>query len=183
MKRNLKLGSLAALAAMLLTAVAQAIPVNITPATSAVATGNDTSEAVINALILSTYSTTQLYKQDVGGGETGTLAGSYNVTFANTPTDPADMTLTYTGGPILAPTAYLLLKDGSQVPAWYLFNLTALGWTGTEQVTATGFWPNQGAISHVSLYGAVGVPEGGSTLALLGLALAAVGLLRRKLHT
>ena len=152
-----------------------------------VLSGNQTSQSQIDTAIAGTIgSSTELYKSNVGTGEEGPLAGSYNTTYANTPTDPSEATITYTGGPIVSPIAYLLVKDGNAMPAWYLFNLTNLGWTGTEILELTNFWPGSdtGAISHVALYGGsgggqTGVPDGGATVVLLGSALVILGGIRR----
>jgi hypothetical protein len=45
----------------------------------------------------------------------------------------------------------------------------------------TGFWPAQGAISHVSIYtnGNARVPDGGATLLLLGIGLSGLAAARR----
>jgi hypothetical protein len=52
-----------------------------------------------------------------------------------------------------------------------LFNLTSLGWDGMETLNLSGFWPQQGAISYVALYGdAKKVPEP-TTMLLLGFGL------------
>ena len=151
---------------------------SITPA-EAVLSGTDTSQAAIDVLIeLVITPAPELYKMDVGAaGDVGALAGSYSTTFDNEPDDPAEFTITYDGGDIVGPTAWLLVKGGGPDQfvgdLWYLFNLTNLGWTGTETIEGTEFWPDQGAVSHVTLYGTRGtsVPDGGLTLALLGLSL------------
>ena len=138
----------------------------ITPGTDTPLTGNDTSQAAINAAIAGTLgSSVLLYKQDVGSPESGSLASSYETAFFNTPTDPSDATITYMGGDIVGPVAFLLVKDGHQTPAWYLFNLTTLGWDGMDELILSDFWPANGAISHVSLYGeTTSVPEAGALL-------------------
>lgn len=123
---------------------------------------------------------TLAYKKDVGGSEEG-MGGSYESSF-DPANDPEDATIRYTGGSIITGTPiYLLVKDGDHDPRWYVFDIS--GWNGTETITLDGFWPNGGAISHVSIYnpGGTSVPDAGSSLALLGVALTSIGFLRRKL--
>lgn len=159
----------------------------ITPTSGALGTtrwvGPETGQPAIDAAISGILgSSTELYKQNVGGAEEGLLAANYITTFNST--DPENALIKYVSGNIIGATAYLLLKDGNNNPGWYLFNLTALGWNGTADIAANGFWPDQGSISHVSLYGTRGsssVPDGGTTLALLGMAIGSLGLLRRKI--
>jgi hypothetical protein len=154
-----------------------------------VAFGNQTSQTAIDTAIASSLgSSYALYKANAGPPitEEYSLAGSYATIF-DPENDPEYAEITWTGGNIVGPIAYLLVKDGSANPAWYLYNLTALDWNGTEKITIDGLWPYQGAISHVSLYG------GGETVAppvpipptvwLLGAGLVGlVGLRRRFSH-
>jgi len=148
------------------------------------ALGTATSQSEIDDFVLPFIApATELYKQDVGGGESGSLSGSYSTSFANSPTDPQDATITYDGGSIVGPNAWMLVKDGIANPGWYLFDLTALGWDGMETLELVGFWPDQGAISHVTLYGTPGstsVPDGGATGILLGSGLLGLGWFARR---
>lgn len=135
-----------------------------------------------------------LYKAEVGGSDSGTFAASYNTTFADTPTDPSGATISYVGLPALVPSAnplYLYVKDGNQNPAYYVFNISA--WNGMDNLVLEDFWPQQGAISNLQILGGTttgeipprditppGVPDGGSTVVLLGMGLVLVAFLRRK---
>lgn len=154
--------------------------------------GNETGQAGIDAiigLIMAPDGSVELYKYNVGGVEEGLLTGSY------TPAMTVDGgTISYIGGAFVGPVAYLLVKDGNNEPAWYLFNLTDIfGWNGQDTLELSGFWPGQGAISHVTLYGTEGEGEDGggggsggtipepATLVLFGAALAVAGArLRRR---
>ena len=138
---------------------------------------------VVTGLDLSGF--TLLYKGDVGSEsapavvESGSLAGSYETTFSNSPLDPADFLIDYTVGPYAScPTCILVVKDGNQDPAQYLFDLGS--WNGQDDIVGTGFWPTQGAISNVAIYGeTTSVPEP-SSLLLLGSGILSLGVIGRK---
>ena len=179
MKLGLRLFA-AAVLTLALAAPGQAL--TITPSTLPQLTGNDPSQAVINAVIGPIIGpATLLYKAEPGSpvAEEGALSGSYNTVFSLTALDPMDATITYVAGRYVGPVSWALVKDGNSTPAWYLFNLTALGWDGTETLNFQGFWPANGAISHVALYGGSAVPDGGSAVMLLGAALVGLAGLRR----
>ena len=169
--------------------VSSAHALSITPATTPQWTGlvNSTSGALAEIAGLGITLGTEVYKQDQGAAsDSGSLANYYKTTFSDTPTDPSGATIAQTvaGAPAPSPVAkYLLVKDGDHAPAWYLFDLQALGWNGTETLSLSAFWPDQGAISHVSLYGSQPqrtVPDGGATAALLGLGVLGLAAIRRK---
>jgi len=190
---NLKKLTTGLFTAVVLASAAQAVIINpILPTSGTINVtrwqGNENSTPTINAAIAPFIgSATELYKSNVGGVEEKLLAGSYNTVYANSAGDPEDALVTYVpGNAFIGATAYALLKDGNSTPGWYLFNLTALGWNGMEALNFQDFWVGNGAISHVSLYGtrrdfdSPGVPDSGSTIALLGLAVAALAFAKRK---
>ena len=113
------------------------------------------------------------YKQNAGGSEEGWLGSSYTTSFNS---DASGATITYngSGSALTLGPKYLLVKDGNHTPYAYLFDLTS-AWNGTETLTLSGFWPDQGSISYVAIY----TPDGGTTLILLGMALAGLGAARR----
>jgi PEP-CTERM motif len=126
------------------------------------------------------------YKDNVGGAEEGPFATSYETTYFNTPADPADALIEYISGlSITCPACFLLVKDGSQDPAQYLFDISS--WNGTESIELLGFWPADGAISHIAIYTGQEVrpqppptvPEPG-TLLLLGMAALGLAVSRRR---
>jgi hypothetical protein len=163
---------------------------SITPGTSYLTSGTDTSQSAINSAINSILgASTLLYSSEVQQSgpptEAGALMNSYETTFSNTANDPADALIQYTGGTIVGGHQFLLVKDGDVnahpgIPSWYLFDLTALGWDGMADLALTGFWPNGGAISHVSLYGtSAPVPEP-ATMLLLGSGILGLAGFRKK---
>ena len=143
---------------------------------------NNPTVADIEAVTGST-SLVELYKSDVSGSagigfDSLAFASSYDTLFSNSATDPQDALISYiSGATISCPECFLLLKGGAGEPNWYLFDISF--WNGTETLDLQGFWPQQGSISHVAIYGETSnVPEPG-TLALLGLGLLGMNLRRR----
>ena len=142
-------------------------------------------EADIASLFGTTADLDLLYKASVGEvvAEDGLFQDSYSTLFGfqtgDDPLDPSSARITYDGAPdpfITCPECYLVVKDGRQEPAQYLFDIGRMTnsgiWDGIEPIEMVDFWPNNGAISNVAIWGddPVDVPAPG-TLALLGLSL------------
>jgi len=159
----------------------QAHALSLTPATMPQMTGVETGVPHIIDEILDNYGIdlagTELYKQNVGeASDSGFFSASYTTTFSNTGSDPSDALIDYVGGDFITDPGYLLVKDGNQDPAWYLFDIST--WNGTDDIDLTGFWPGNGAISHVSIYGGDPVPEP-ATMLLFGIGLVGIAGLGR----
>lgn len=168
--------------ALVVSAAISSAALMINPMTPAFATGNQTGQPQIDAVLAGfNLNLSEVYKQDVKGPESGSLASSYATSFFNTPNDPSDATITWTGPNIVSPNAYMLVKDGNNSPAWYFFDLTNLGWDGMETLQLSGFWVGRGAISHISLYTGDSnkVPDNGTTFVALGIALLGLGSVRK----
>lgn len=194
--RKLGLSTLAAAAALATATTASALvidPAVNTADCTGVGTGNDSNFISNSCEQMSDL--TQIYKQEVGGGESGDLAASYTTTFSNTSTDPMDALIVYEAPgniPNFDGSVWLIVKDGNQDPGRYAYDLGALGWDGIETLELKNFWPDSGAISQVALYGGSSNPlippivpptYNGSeptTLLLVGLGLLGFGLNRRK---
>jgi hypothetical protein len=163
---------------------------SITPATADMA-GNDTSflGAGDVAALVGATSLTQLYLQHADlASDSGSFASSYSTLFDNVfPGDPADADIVYGGGSFITgfTRLWLYVKDGEAEPAYYLFNLNALGWDGTAELNLRAFWLGDGSITSLAIYGGNDtrqpdrIPDGGITLMLLGAALAGMGSVRR----
>ena len=129
----------------------------------------------------------ELYKAEVPQAEgdpvteEGAFAPYYTTEFFNTPLDPMDATITHDlldDPSIGCPDCFLLVKDGDQDPNWYVFDIGF--WNGTDAIFLEDFWPNQGAISHISIFGkSWNVPEP-APLALISLGLLGIGLARKR---
>ena len=103
------------------------------------------------------------YKSEVEGSESGLYASSYDTTFSNSAMDPEDALIDYISGNWIAcDSCYLVVKDGNQSPAQYIYDLSDLSylssggeWDGVMSLLVDGFWPDGGAISHIAIFGTI----------------------------
>ena len=128
-----------------------------------------------------------LYKATPSGSEEGN-GNLFNMSVANTPPPTGEQTATldYTGTGTLPSLWYIAVKDGQAGSA--IFRIS--GWDGVSdiQVDNSGLWNPQGralsGISGVYIFGTPGsqderLPDGGATLALLGLSVVGLGAVRK----
>ncbi len=165
-------------------------PTVITPSTTPkleISDNDNLNASDVEVLVMTGGLLFELYKQDVGGAESGSFAGSYTTSFFNDPDDPEDATITWVVGEpkFNSVELFLLVKDGNQDPAQYLFNVSE--WDRMTTLMLDDFWPDQGAISHIAFYGGEGpdtqdvVPEA-TSLVVWGVlaAVCGVGARRRR---
>ena len=189
MKQSFIVGAVYAFALALISTSSYATTITITPSdcddfggSRACDTGNETSNSdILDIIDLLHPGLTEVYKNNVDGSvDVRPFNDDYTTTYANTTSDPEDAWITWNGGAadyIVCPNCFVLIKDGNQSPAWYLFNIN--DWDGKMALHLEDFWVGNGAISHVAIFSSpIPVPAAvwlfGS--GLLGL----VGIARRK---
>lgn len=123
-----------------------------------------------------------LYK-DEGDKEEGYFRDSYNTTYTLIGDNANGATIYYDGNldPYInvSAGAWLIVKNGNSDPNWYLYNLRALNWNGTDNIILSNFFSGSGSISHLDILGPSPVPEP-ATLLLLGSGLVGLAGFRRK---
>ena len=136
--------------------------------------GPETSNSAITTIIDNLLGVDEIYKANPGAGlDEGTAASWYTSSISD-----SGGTITWNGGNYIGGSPiYFLVKDGNHNPAWYLYDIS--NWGGKDTITFSNFWPAQGGISHVAIFGGFGVPDGGSVVMLLGAALMGLAGLRR----
>jgi hypothetical protein len=130
----------------------------------------------VEALVGTSTELDLLWKGNVGDANNpattyaGSFADSYTATFTNSALDPEDAVIAYvmTEPKINCTECYLVVKDGRQNPAQYVYKIN---WDGMMNIELTDFWPTMGAISHVAIFGGEGeegtsVPEPSTYLSL-----------------
>jgi hypothetical protein len=95
------------------------------------------------------------YKANFGeAGDSGPFASSYTTSWVLDDEDePTGGFVMDVVGEDLVDFAkiYLIVKDGNQTPAQYLFDISV--WDGTD-IELSGFWdPGKGSISHIEIWG------------------------------
>lgn len=145
---------------------AQAQALNITPSSAPQWTTNINAALFaddVESLTGYTGDLVSAYKMDYGGSESGPGTMYYTTAFTGLGSDgPTGATISWDGGSwIDCPDCFLVVKDGKQVPAAYVFDLGS--WDGKETITLSGFWEDApGAISYVEIFGST--TDGGPPL-------------------
>lgn len=169
------LGALVALGAV--GAASQAHALNITPSTvpqyleNTITANLDATQVTAIATANFGFSGTLalVYKQDFGGGESGNGAPYYSTSFdpeLSLGDGPSAGAVTWVGPmKISCPSCYLVVKDGSNIPKQYVFDISN-SWNGTDTINLSGFWANtNGAISNIAIWNKA--VEGGGTIAMV----------------
>jgi hypothetical protein len=178
MKKQLQTLILTGAIGMFACSSGQAIPLTPLDAVSFGFNTGNVDASVVHSV--TGHTVTEVYKSNVGGSDEKAFADDYTTTFSETANDPSAFLIEWDGPDIITGSPiYLAVKDGTPRP-FYIFDISS--WNGTEDIEGTGFYPIQGAISHISIFtgeGTTTVPDGGASLMLLGAGLGALGLVRR----
>lgn len=176
--------------ALVLGVAAQVSAHLVTPEGNLVVGYNDTQQSM-DALVGMDVDELWKWDKDAGGALSG---GGFNINFsADMLTATLSWDLTGTGTQLYA----VAWKDGTLIEAYNPENL-GFYWsavTESQRVQSDGDvlkltvdlspdFKNPDAWSHIAFYGKSGstsVPDGGATLALIGIAMTGLGLLRRKM--
>jgi hypothetical protein len=173
---------------------ASANTISLTPLSSSlVLKGDDSRQNAIDQALNSKYpGLALLYKgervdENSAGVSSEDFAASYATMFFNADLADSDARITWINGApsINSLPVYALIKDGISVPNWYVFDIS--GWNGMDTIEVSGFFigaKQTRDISHVSIYGnqiqtTTRVPDGASTVAILGIAIVGLAGLRR----
>jgi hypothetical protein len=130
---------------------AVAVAVDLTP-NIAIASGRENNTSAILIAISGWIGTdTETYKDDEGDGETGSAMQWYTTTY-NQDLSGAEIVWDGATDNYITEPSYLLVKGGKQELSWYLFDISS--WDGMATISLSGFWPQQGSISHISIFNA-----------------------------
>jgi hypothetical protein len=165
--------------------------ISLTPVSgSLVLYGDDPNQSAIDqALNIKYPGLDLLYKgervdENSAGVSSEDFAASYATRFFNIDLADSDARITWINGTpsINSLPVYALIKDGNSLPNWYLFDIS--GWNGMDTIEFSGFFigtKQTKNVSHVSIYGnqTTTVPDGASTVAILGVAIVGLAGLRR----
>lgn len=129
----------------------------------------------------------EYYGAGEDGWQGGVFRGYHSTVFASTVKHAHDAVIEQASSSIMpCLECYLVVTSNNAAPAYYLYDLSLSNWNGGSTLSLQGFWPGQGRISRVSIWGrkAALLPEPGVLLltgaALLGIAFAHRGIVSRR---
>ena len=149
---------------------------------------NDPSQPTVSEIeaLVGATDLLELYKIDFDTlTEERPFADSYTTTFNVVDSDDGvsnaggEIAYDFGNPSISCPDCFLLVKDGDQTPAWFVFDLG--DWSGTTSIFMEDFWLGKGGISNVVIYGNISnVPEPGM-VSLLAIGLIGMVVTRRRM--